>query len=259
MSQLQLKDKKVLVTGAGQGIGRAMVDAFIGAGAKVALNDLCITDTVQKALDETGALSVMGNVANYDDMKKVIQKVEEELGGVDVFVANAAGMTMVPFIEQEEDAWWDQVNTNLTGHIGSIQLLLPGMIKRGGGTIILLSSYFGIVGWKNASGYAASKSALIGFGQHLARKYTDKNINVGIILPGIIKTPQLNIDAVDMGITLAEVHEHYAKDIPYGRLGEPSEVAELALFMAGEGKHALNGRFVQVNGADYRGTPYYID
>lgn len=251
--------KNVLVTGGGQGIGRAMVDVFVNAGAKVALNDIRMSDTVKKAVEETGAIPLIGDVSDFDTMNRLIHDFESNHGGFDVLVANAAGMTMVPFFEQPEAEWWEQVNINLTGHLNCVKQVLPGMKMRRNGTIVLLSSYFGAVGWKNASGYAASKSALMALGQHLAREYKSYGINIGILLPGIIRTPQLNIDAQDLGVSYDEVCEIYAKDIPLGRLGEPREVAELALFMAGEGGKALSGRFVQVNGAEYRATPYYID
>lgn len=133
------------------------------------------------------------------------------------------------------------------------------MKKNGGGTIIIISSFFGTIGWKNASGYGSSKSGLLTLGQYLSKTYRKDNIRVGIIIPGVIDTPQLNVDANDLGITLKEVHEMYAADIPMARIGTSSEIAELAVFMSTEnGGKALNGRHIQVSGGEYRTTPYYV-
>ena len=166
---------------------------------------------------------------------------------------------MKPFLEQEEEEWWEQININLTGHIACIKTALPNMIANGGGTIIIVSSFFGSLGWNNATGYGSSKSGLLTLGQYLSKVYAKDNIKVGIIIPGVIRTPQLNVDAQDLGISFEEVCDMYAKDIAMGRLGEPQEIAEMAVFMATEaGGRGLNGRHIQVSGGEYRTTPYYV-
>ena len=255
----ELKEKVVLITGGTQGIGEAVAESFAGQKSHVAVNGRKLDEKVQKVLDKTGAFPVMGDLSNHGRANEIVEETIEKYGKIDVLVANAAGMSMQPFLEQDEEEWWAQVNINLTGHIACIQKALPNMIANGGGTIILVSSFFGTIGWNNATGYGSSKSGLLALGQYLAREYAKDNIRVGIIIPGVIRTPQLNVDAQDLGISYDEVCDMYAKDIAMGRLGKPDEIAEMALFMATEaGGRGLSGRHVQVSGGEYRTTPYYV-
>ena len=255
----ELKEKVVLITGGTQGIGEAVAESFAGQKSHVAVNGRKLDEKVQKVLDKTGAFPVMGDLSNHGRANEIVEETIEKYGKIDVLVANAAGMSMQPFLEQDEEEWWAQVNINLTGHIACIQKALPNMIANGGGTIILVSSFFGTIGWNNATGYGSSKSGLLALGQYLAREYAKDNIRVGIIIPGVIRTPQLNVDAQDLGISYDEVCDMYAKDIAMGRLGKPEEIAEMALFMATEaGGRGLSGRHVQVSGGEYRTTPYYV-
>lgn len=255
----EIKDQVVFITGGTQGIGAGMVRAFTNQGAKVVVNGRKLNEKVQTLLDETLASAAMGDIGNTEDAIRIVMETEEKFGPIDTLICNAAGMRMKPFLEQGEEDWWDQINTNLTGHIACIQTAINGMKKNGGGTIIIISSFFGTIGWKNASGYGSSKSGLLTLGQYLSKAYRKDNIRVGIIVPGVIDTPQLNVDATDLGITLKEVHEMYAAEIPMARIGTPSEIAELAVFMSTEGGgSALNGRHIQVSGGEYRTTPYYV-
>ncbi len=255
----ELKDQVVLVTGGTQGIGEAVAGYFADQQCRVAINGRRLDDKVQNVLDRIGAFPAMGDIKDPVVAASVVQNTMEQFGRLDVLVANAAGMSMKPFLEQEEEEWWHQVKINLTGHIACIKEALPRMIRQGGGTIIIVSSFFGSLGWNNATGYGSSKSGLLTLGQHLSKVYAKDNIRVGIIIPGVIRTPQLNVDAQDLGITYEEVCDMYAKDIAMGRLGKPEEIAEMAVFMATEqGGKSLSGRHIQVSGGEYRSTPYYI-
>ena len=255
----ELKDKSVLITGGTQGIGEAVCDAFSKQGSKVAINGRKLDDKVKKVLDRTGAFPAMGDISDTDTGGRIVKEVLDKYGKLDVLVANAAGMSMKPFLEQDEEEWWEQVKMNPTEHFACMKAALPHMIEDGGGKIVIISSLFGTLGWNNATGYGASKSGLLTLGQYLAKEYDKHNINVGIIVPGVIRTPQLNIDAEDLGISYDEVCEMYAEEIAMGRLGKPEEIAEMVIFMATEnGGKALSGRHVQVSGGEYRSTPYYV-
>lgn len=255
----ELKDKVVLVTGGTQGIGEAVSEYFAAQDSKVAINGRKLDEKVQKVLEKTGAYPVMGDISDPVTAAKIVEDTISKYGKIDVLVANAAGMSMKPFLEQDEEEWWAQVHINLTGHIACIKAALPNMIANGGGTIIIVSSFFGSLGWNNASGYGSSKSGLLTLGQYLSKEYAKDNIMVCIIIPGVIRTPQLNVDAQDLGISYDEVCDMYAKDIAMGRIGKPEEIAETALFMATDaGGRGLSGRHVQVSGGEYRTTPYYV-
>ncbi len=122
------------------------------------------------------------------------------------------------------------------------------MRRIGAGRIVLISSFFGILGWKNATGYCASKSGISALGESLAAELISENISVSIIAPGIIDTPQLQVDADDLNVSREEVKAIYAQDIPLGRVGGPEEVAATVAFLAGEGGPIFNGRTLHING-----------
>lgn len=98
-----------------------------------------------------------GSILNQSEAATVVRKAAELNGGLDVLVCNAAGMSMAPFLESVPEEWWSQIKINLSGHIACIQEAIPIMRKNGGGTIILISSFFGTIGWNNATGMAPSK------------------------------------------------------------------------------------------------------
>lgn len=259
MKYEEMKDRKVLITGGTQGIGEAMADLFTSEDAKVVINGRTLNEKVQKVLDRTGAKASMGSLLDPEDAAAVVRKAIKLNNGLDVLVCNAAGMSMAPFLESVPEEWWAQIKINLSGHIACIQEAIPTMRKNGGGTIILISSFFGTIGWNNATGYGSSKSGLVALGQYLARKYKKENIKVCTIIPGVIDTPQLNVDANDLNISLDEVRKMYAEDIAMGRIARPDEIAEATLYMASDaGRSAFNGRHLIVSGGEYRSTPYYI-
>lgn len=259
MKYKELDQKNVLITGGTQGIGEAMADAFNAEAAHVIVNGRKLNKKVEKVLQRTGAQASMGDIADPASAVKVVEKTAEFCGGkLDVLVCNAAGMSMTPFLMRDSKEWWQQIRINLTGHINCIKAALP-IMKNHGGTIIIISSFFGTIGWNNATGYGASKSGLLTMGQHLARLFREDDIKVCTIIPGVIDTPQLQVDANDLNITLDEVREMYAGDIAMKRIADPAEIAEAALFMASDaGRNAMNGRHLIVSGGEYRSTPYYI-
>lgn len=255
----ELRGKRVLVTGGTQGIGEAIAEGFASQGCRVAVNGRKLDEKVNKVLEKTGAFPAMGDLSDPEAAADVVRRTIDHFGGLDVLVANAAGMSMKPFLEQDPAEWWAQIRINLTGHLACIQAALPGMLEQGGGTIVIISSFFGSLGWNNATGYGASKSGLLTMGQYLSKAYGIQNIRACTIIPGVIRTPQLNVDAMDLGITYDEVCDMYARDIAMGRLGNPEEIAEAALFMAtADGGRALDGRHLIVSGGEYRSTPYYL-
>ncbi|MCQ4636299.1 SDR family oxidoreductase [Anaerovorax odorimutans] len=259
MRYKDLKDKIVFITGGTQGIGEAMAVKFAREKARVIINGRKNNEKVQGVAERTGAKTAMGDLQEIKTAEEVTKQAQQYYGKLDVLVCNAAGMSMSPFLESEEDTWWRQIKINLTGHMACIRSAIPDMKRNGGGTIILISSFFGSIGWTNATGYGASKSGILTMGQYLARTYAEDNIRVCTIIPGVIDTPQLNVDANDLGISLDEVREMYAKDIAMERIARPSEIAAMAAFLATEtGSRAFSGRHVIVSGGEYRSTPYYL-
>jgi NAD(P)-dependent dehydrogenase (short-subunit alcohol dehydrogenase family) len=241
-----------LVTGAAQGIGRAAAIRLAQDGARVAVNARVADSRMAATLAACGGIAAPADLADPDAVRGMVERVEAELGPVEVLVANAARMSMSPYLEAADDAWWEQLNVNLTGHIHVIEAVLPGMRRLGRGRIVIVSSYWGIIGWQNATGYASSKSGLIALGRSLARELAPDRIGVSIVAPGVIDTPQLEVDARDAGKPLAEMHAIYAEGIPAGRIGTADEVAATIAFLSADTTGAWSGQILHPNGGEIR-------
>ena len=243
-----------LVTGAAQGIGKGIVIRMAEEGARVAVNARVDDERLKGVVGLMGGFAAPADIANPAEVRQMVGEVEAALGPIEVLVCNAARMTMKPFLEQDAGEWWEQVNINLTGHMDVITAVLPGMRRLGRGRIVLFSSLWGPIGWENASGYSASKSALISLGRSLGRELAPDNIYVTVVAPGIIDTPQLQVDADDAGVSLAEMHRIYAKNIPAGRIGTPDDVARAVVFLSTETARAYVGQTLHPNGGEIRGS-----
>jgi 2-hydroxycyclohexanecarboxyl-CoA dehydrogenase len=241
-----------LVTGAAQGIGKGIVTRMAGEGARVAVNARLDDDRLSRVVGAMGGLSAPADIADRDAAAQMVRDVVARLGPIEVLVCNAARMTMKPFLEQAPDEWWEQVHVNLTGHMNLIAEVLPGMRRLGKGRIVLISSLWGPTGWENASGYAASKSAIISLGRALGRELAPANIYVTVVAPGVIDTPQLQVDADDSGVSLTEMHRMYARNIPAGRIGTPDDIARTVVFLSTEVARAYAGQTIQPNGGEVR-------
>jgi NAD(P)-dependent dehydrogenase (short-subunit alcohol dehydrogenase family) len=189
------------------------------------------------------------------DLRTPLAAIERNRGPVDLLVCNAAYMTMAPFTDHDsddEDDWWKVVDTNLAGTFRVIQAVLPGMRRAGGGNIVVIASEWGVVGWPEASAYSASKAGLIALTKTLGRELARENITVNAIAPGVIDTPQLQVDADSAGLPLAEMHRRYADGIPAGRIGRADEIASAAALLARADLGAMVGQTLQINGGSTR-------
>ena len=182
----------------------------------------------------------------------MVADIERTRGPVDILVCNHAYMTMGPFVDHAEDDFWKIVDTNLSGTVYLVRAALPGMRRRGGGNIVVIASEWGVTGWPNAGAYAASKAGLIALTKSLGRELAPENITVNAIAPGIIDTPQLQVDADDAGLTLTEMHEEYARGIPLGRIGKPDDIAAAVSLLARDDLRAFVGQTIQINGGTTR-------
>jgi len=242
-----------LVTGAAQGIGKAAAVRLANDGARVAVNARVDDERLAAVVKECGGVPAPADISDPDQVRGMVRDVEMRLGPVEVLVANAARMTMKPFLEQDPAEWWNQVNINLGGHVDVIGAVLPGMRKFGRGRIVIVTSYWGIIGWENATGYACSKSGLIALGRSLGRELGPEGIYTSLVAPGVIDTPQLEVDAKDGGLPLKEMHKIYAQGIPAGRIGKAEEVAGAIAFLAREDVAPVYvGQILNPNGGEIR-------
>jgi len=234
-----------LVTGAGQGMGAAIAARLARDGHAVAVNDI-VAANARATAGRIGGTAHPFDVADPDAAARAIG----EIGAVDLLVANHAYMTMAPF---EATTDFDRtIAVNLLGTAMLIELVAPGMVERGFGRIVVIASEWGVIGWPNATAYAASKGGLIALVKSAARALGPHGIAVNAVAPGITDTPQLQVDADDAGISLAEMVERYAADIPLGRVGDPADVAEVVAFLCSEPAIALVGQVLQPNGGTTR-------
>jgi NAD(P)-dependent dehydrogenase (short-subunit alcohol dehydrogenase family) len=248
-----LEGTVALVTGAAQGIGRATALRLAADGATVVANDREPSPALDDVAKACGGVAAVADVSDHEAVQEMVARVEAGVGPVGLLVANAAYMSMGRFLEQDEADWWRHIDTNLSGTFYLVRSVLPGMRRLSGGRIVIISSEWGVIGWPNATAYAASKAGLISLGKTLGRELAPENIITNVVAPGVIDTPQLENDARDADVSAEEIKARYAAETPIGRIGRPEEVAATVAFLAREGSAALVGQIVQPNGGTTRG------
>jgi NAD(P)-dependent dehydrogenase (short-subunit alcohol dehydrogenase family) len=236
-----------LVTGAGQGMGAAIAARLARDGHAVAVNDL-VAENARAVAERIGGRAYPFDVADPDAAAAAVR----EIGDIDILVANHAFMTMTPFESADPGDWARTIDVNLLGTATLLELTAPGMAARGFGRVVVIASEWGVIGWPNATSYAASKGGLIALVKSAARALGPRGVAVNAIAPGITDTPQLQVDADDAGISLAEMIDRYAQDVPLGRVGRPEDIAEVVAFLCGEAAIALVGQVLQPNGGTTR-------
>jgi 2-hydroxycyclohexanecarboxyl-CoA dehydrogenase len=249
----RLEGRVALVSGAAQGLGRSIATRLAAEGARVAANDRRPSPQLDEVVEETGGIPAIADVSDPGAVARMVGEVEQALGPPEVLVANHAYMSMTPFVEHDPADWWLNIDVNLSGTFFLLRSVLPGMRKLGRGRVVIIASEFGVVGWANASAYSASKTGLISLTKTLGRELGPEGIRVNAIAPGIMDTPQLDVDAEDAGVSPEEIRRRYAADSPSGRIGRTEEMAALAAFLAADASGAFVGQILQPNGGTTRG------
>jgi 3-oxoacyl-[acyl-carrier protein] reductase len=242
---MSLAGKTAIVTGAAQGIGRAIAETLAHAGADVAVADLDpgrSQDTVT-AITKMGrrAMNIKVNVANWDDAKAMVDQVVKEWGKVDILVNNAGITRDGLLLRMKEEDWNLVLQVNLNGTFNCTKAALQPMSKQRSGRIVNIASIVGAIGNAGQANSAASTAAVIGFTKTVAREYASRAVTVNAVAPGFIDT------AMTQQLS-AEVKETLSKQIPLGRLGQPSDVAEAVKFLASDEAGYITGHVLHVNG-----------
>ena len=233
-----------LVTGGSRGIGAAISTALKDAGYSVAATYAGNDEAAAKFTEETGIKTYKWNVADYDESKTGIEKVEAELGPIEVVVANAGITRDAPFHRMTPEQWHQVIDTNLTGVFNTVHPIWPGMRERKFGRIVVISSINGQKGQFAQVNYAATKAGDLGIVKSLAQEGARAGITANAICPGYIGT--------DMVMAVPEkVRESIIAQIPAGRLGEPEEIARCVTFLVSDDAGFINGSTISANGAQF--------
>jgi len=240
-----LKDKVALVTGASQGIGRAIALALAEAGAKVAATARTADKLAALAADiqQAGgqALAVPMDVADAASVKNGFKQVIENYGRVDILVNNAAITKDMLELRMKLEDWEAVLRTNLTGAHLCIQQALSGMIRQRSGRIINITSIVAETGNAGQANYVASKAGLIGLTRAVAVEVASRGITVNAVAPGFIETPMT--DPLPQ-----ELKDKMKSMIPLGRFGAPSDIATAIVFLASDEAGYITGHVLDVNG-----------
>lgn len=252
MGRIDLSGRVALVTGAAQGMGAAHAARLAEDGATVVLNDRVESEALVSLAARVQGHAMAADMRDPDAVAGLVADIEQRLGRLDIIVANHAYMSMSPFLDHDPADWWRVVETNLGGTFHLIRAAVPGMRSRGGGRIVVITSGWGVTGWPEATAYAASKAGLISLVKTLGRELAPDGIIVNGIAPGVIDTPQLQVDADAAGVSRAEIAARYALDIPIGRVGRPTEISAAVSLLSDFRLGSMVGQIVQVNGGETR-------
>ncbi len=240
-----LEGKTALVTGASQGIGRAICTRLAREGANVAG-----LDVQAEALKETAALvqesgaqfvAVSADVTSPDQLNEAVARVTETFGTLDILVNNAGITRDNLLIRLDEEDWNKVLAVNLTGVFNGMKAVARGMMKQRSGRIVNIASVVGITGNAGQANYSASKGGVIALTKTAARELARRNVNVNAVAPGFIAT------AMTDKLT-EEAKSGALSGIPLGRLGQPEDVAAVVAFLAGPDSQYITGQVICVDG-----------
>lgn len=246
MSDGFFQDKVAVVTGAASGIGLATTEMLARAGATVVMTDIDVakgeTESARLSADGLSVSFVAANIADDDSVAALVAAVTEQNGGADMLV-NVAGYTSVArFMETLPENWQKVVEINYLGVLRTCQALIPGMISRGGGSIVNVASDAARVGSPNESVYAGAKGAVVSFGKSIAREVARFGITVNNVCPGPTDTPMLN------AVRGEQEREALVKATPMRRLGTAEDVAGAVCFFCGPQARFITGQTLSVSG-----------
>jgi NAD(P)-dependent dehydrogenase (short-subunit alcohol dehydrogenase family) len=227
--------RTVLVSGGSKGIGLGCARAFAAAGHRVAVT------SSSTPVDETGLLTVKCDVTDLDQVEAAVSQVEEQLGPVEVLVANAGITRDGLLVRMSEDDFETVLATNLTATWRLAKRVLPKMMKARWGRIIVVSSVGAYIGAPGQANYASSKAGLIGLARSIAREYGPRGITANVVAPGPIATDMLDQMPDDKRAALSA-------QVPIGRVGTVEEVAAAVTFLASDPAAYITGAVVPVDG-----------
>jgi D-sorbitol dehydrogenase (acceptor) len=252
----RLEGKVALVTGGARGIGRAICEAYVAEGAKVAVADRLAHEAAETAQAlGPNAMAVTMDVTDLDSIAAGVKAVEAAWGGIDILVNNAGVFNMASIDKVTLADYRRQYDVNVGGTIFAVQAVVPGMKKRGGGTIINFASQAGRRGEANITIYCSTKAAVISVTQSLALELAKDKIRVNAIAPGVIDTPMW--DVVDAQFSayekkpLGQKKREVGEAVPLGRMGDPADIAGPCVFLASDDARYITAQTLNVDGGNW--------
>ncbi|MFD2209629.1 3-oxoacyl-ACP reductase [Virgibacillus halophilus] len=246
MKFTEFAGKKVFITGAASGIGRAQAVAFLENGADVFALDVQEKGLQQLACEYEGKFGyTAGDVADKTAVKHAVTAALAAFGRLDILL-NTAGVLdgYAKSLETDEKLWDDVLNTNLKGTYMVTNTVLPSMLAQNQGVVVNMASIAGLVAGGGGAAYTASKHAIIGYTKQLDMDYCREGIRANAIAPGAIQTPMNQADFAGDGTMAKRV----AEETPAGRWALPEEVANLSLFLASEAADYIHGAVMPIDG-----------
>jgi 2-keto-3-deoxy-L-fuconate dehydrogenase len=244
-----LKGKVAFVTAAGQGIGRAIAEAYVAEGAKVIATDLDIAKLKDLKKAKTFAL----DVRSTEKVETLARKVIKEFGVPDVLTNCAGFVHQGSLLECSEEDWDFSFDLNVKSMHRTLRAFVPAMLKNGGGSIVNIASVASSLrGVPNRYAYGATKAAVIGLTKAMAADFVRQGLRVNAICPGTIQSPSLNdriaTNAKKFAKSLKDVRKDFVDRQPIGRLGTPEEIAAGAVWLASDESSYYTGQTLQIDG-----------
>ena len=239
---IDLNGKKVLVTGASGGIGRAIAMELSSSGA-----DLCLTGRNKSELENLQKIIggncqiIISDLSNSEGISSLADQAQDIMGQIDILVNNAGITKDNLFMRMSEDDWNEVININLNSIFKLTKQLIKGMVKRRYGRIINITSVIGVAGGAGQSNYSASKAGIIAMSKSLAQEVGSRSVTVNSIAPGFIET--------NMTAELSDDRkEDILRSISVGRLGKPDDIAGAVCFLASDKASYITGQTIHING-----------
>jgi NAD(P)-dependent dehydrogenase (short-subunit alcohol dehydrogenase family) len=243
----RVKDKIALVTGGANGIGKAIAKALLKEGAQVAVTDIDAENgkKIAQEISSNGAVKFyQQDVTREEQWKKVLEKVQSDLGSVDILLNNAGIYIIAPVAETSMEQFDKLMAVNVKGVFLGMKYLAPHMAQNGGGSIINMSSVAGLKGLAGHALYGASKGAVRIMNKDVAAEYAQQKVRVNSIHPGYIDTGMADYGAEITGSSKEELGKMH----PIGHMGQPEDVAHAVVFLASEESKFMTGSELTIDG-----------